>query len=72
MICLFDLKDYHRKRHREDDRHHPVDMPKRSEHEPRRNADHESRPVGLLFPFKFGFYLVLPSFNVLDLEAWRL
>ncbi|XP_021753498.1 nuclear cap-binding protein subunit 2-like [Chenopodium quinoa] len=36
-------RDFHRKRHREDDRH-PVDVPKRSEHEPRRNVDHESRP----------------------------
>ncbi|KNA19603.1 hypothetical protein SOVF_060000 [Spinacia oleracea] len=36
-------RDFHRKRHREDDRH-PVDMPKRSEQEPRRNTDHESRP----------------------------
>lgn len=35
--------DYHRKRHREDDRH-PAEMSKRTEHEPRRNSDHESRP----------------------------
>ncbi|XP_057517791.1 nuclear cap-binding protein subunit 2-like [Amaranthus tricolor] len=37
-------RDFHRKRHREDDRHLSVDMPKRNEHEQRRKTDHESRP----------------------------
>ncbi|CAO2818198.1 unnamed protein product [Amaranthus hypochondriacus] len=37
-------RDFHRKRHREDDRHLPVDMPKRNEHEQQRKTDHESRP----------------------------
>lgn len=36
-------RDFQRKRHREDDRH-PAEISKRSEHEPRRNSDHESRP----------------------------
>jgi len=37
-------RDYHRKRHREDDRH-GMDIPKRtSDHESRRNSDQDSRP----------------------------
>ncbi|XP_074267591.1 nuclear cap-binding protein subunit 2-like isoform X1 [Silene latifolia] len=36
-------RDYHRKRHREDERH-PTVMSKRIDREPRRNSDHESRP----------------------------
>ncbi|MED6108638.1 Nuclear cap-binding protein subunit 2 [Stylosanthes scabra] len=38
-------RDYHRKRYRDDDRHHPHESSKRtSDHESRRNADPDSRP----------------------------
>ena len=52
------MKDFHRKRHREDDRHLSVDMPKRNEHEQRRKTDHESRPVSFVFPLNFAYFLV--------------
>lgn len=66
---VLSLKDYHRKRHREDERHRdderhrPVDMPKRNENEQHRNADHESRPVSIVFPLKL---LVYKFFQWLD------
>ncbi|XP_057455550.1 nuclear cap-binding protein subunit 2 [Lotus japonicus] len=37
-------RDYHRKRHRDDDHHTNESSKRTSDHESRRNSDHESRP----------------------------
>lgn len=37
--------DYHRKRHRDDDRHGHETSKRISDHESRRSSDHDSRPV---------------------------
>lgn len=42
---VFDMIDYYRKRHRDDDRHIHESSKRNSDHESRRNTDHESRPV---------------------------
>lgn len=51
VICAFVFSgaDYHRKRHREDDRRGPEISKRNFDHESRRNADHESRPVKIVF-----------------------
>lgn len=45
MCDFLEEADYHRKRHRDDDRHSYEASKRNSGHDLRKNSDHDSRPV---------------------------
>lgn len=71
LLTPFEKTDYHRKRHREDDRHGHETSKRSSDYESRRNSDHDSRPVNVKCgTVSFFSFMISPVACCFDLCGW--